>query len=410
MKRINFRLSLLAASITSLLLSPTVFAAAFQFYELGTPIVGTADVGQAAVANDASTSYFNPAGMSQLDATQFMIGSQVILPYTNFSIGSQNTIVGGSGGGNAAQLTPGADMYYVYSYSPKLKLGASFTTPYGGMLDYTNGWVGRYIVEDMTFYAIDLNPVVSYTVNNWLALGLGATLEYASLNQNVAVPIIGLADGQADIKVSSFAPGYNFGVLLTPYQSTKIGIAYRSRIIHDMTGNTNFSFLSVGLTPSTSTKMTMPQNVIVSLDQAVSNRVNLLGEFGWANWQSMRSSVVNIAGYTSTTTLDWSNTYRLGVGAQFHATPKVTLQAGASYDSSPTKSTLRTPDLPMDQQYRFAAGVMYSATKAVKLGFSYEYLNFGKAPINNISSVGTLQGNYSRNYANVLQASINVDC
>src|SRR5690349_13000371 len=106
MKRICLRLSLIATSLLSLSVSQSVCSAGFQLYELGTPIIGTAGVGQAAVANDASTAYFNPAGMSRLTASQFMLGSQVVVPSNRFSIGSQNTISGGNGG-NAGSLTPG---------------------------------------------------------------------------------------------------------------------------------------------------------------------------------------------------------------------------------------------------------------------------------------------------------------
>ena len=91
-------------------------------------------------------------------------------------------------------------------------------------------------------------------------------------------------------------------------------------------------------------------------------------------------------------------------------TPAFLVEAGASYDSSPTSSTHRLPDLPMDRQIRLGTGISYAATSAVKLGFSYEYINFGSANINNISSNGVLAGSYTHNYANVLQASINVDC
>src|SRR5689334_729948 len=79
----TFRISQVLLT-TSLLVSNYAFAAAFQFYELGTPIIGTAGVGQAALAEDASTAYFNPAGMAALQGTQFMVGSEVIVPYAHF--------------------------------------------------------------------------------------------------------------------------------------------------------------------------------------------------------------------------------------------------------------------------------------------------------------------------------------
>src|SRR5579883_692537 len=111
--------------------SQSVLAAAFQFYELGTPIVGTADVGQA-VVNDASSSYFNPAAMALLPQSEFMLGSEVLLPYTNFSKNPNRTTITGDNGGNAGALSSGIALFYAYHYSPQLKLGINLTSPYGG--------------------------------------------------------------------------------------------------------------------------------------------------------------------------------------------------------------------------------------------------------------------------------------
>jgi len=396
-----------AQLISVYLLAQSAFPAAFQLYELGTPVIGTAAVGQAAVSNDASTSYFNPAGMTQLGGSQFMLGSQVMLPYTNFGIGAQNTI-SGNNGGNAASLIPGVDFYYMYSFTPKFKLGVSLTAPYGGMLNYNDGWVGRYIVQDMSFYTLNLNPAIAYNINNYVSIGGGVSVEYANLTQSVALPLLPSIDGQANIKASDFAPGFNLGILLTPTDTTKIGLAYRSQISHNLHGTT--TFLRISDTPNTTTKMVMPQNVILSLDQIVTSRFNIVGEAGWSNWASMQNTIVRIDNYTATTIENWSNTYRLGLGGQYHATPAMILQAGIGYDSSPTTTSRRTPNLPMDRQIRVGLGINYAVMQAVKLGFSYEYINFGNAPINNSSTNGVLAGSYSRNYANVFQASINASC
>lgn len=402
----NFRLSLLTAG-AALLIHSSIHAAAFQLYELGTPIIGSADVGQAAVTRDASIAYFNPAGMTQLKSSQFMIGSQLIFPNTHFSINNLNTI-SGDNGGNAGQLLPGAGFYYVYNATPKFKLGVSMTTPYGGSLTYDDGWVGRYIVQTMQFYTLNLNPAFAYQVNPWASIGAGFSVEYANLSETVALRILGFDDGKITIKTDNFAYGFNVGTLLTPTTTTKIGIAYRSRILHNLHGTT--TFLRISSTPNTSTKMTMPQNVIVSLSQALTSRFTILGELAWANWASMKNTVVNIQSFSLTTPLDWNNTWRAGLGGQYQWSSKVALQAGASYDSSPTNTSYRMPDLPMDRQIRVGAGLLYSAVKAIKLGFSYEYINFGKANINNTSPAGTLSGSYPTNFANVVQASINVEC
>ena len=116
----HLRLSLcIAAALSTISFCQLSHAAAFQLYELGTPIVGTADVGQT-VVRDASISYFNPAGMGVLDTTQVMIGSEVLIPDISFSASSSNTIIGNNGG-NAGIVTPLIGGYFVYNYSSNLK-------------------------------------------------------------------------------------------------------------------------------------------------------------------------------------------------------------------------------------------------------------------------------------------------
>lgn len=408
----KLRISLLTFFISAFLIAETSYPAAFQFYELGTPIIGTAAVGQAAIANDASTSYFNPAGMVALQASQFLLGSQLIIPYTKFSKESDTTISGGSGG-EAATLIPGMAVYYVFSYSPKLKFGVSLTSPYGGLLNYNDGWAGRYLVQDTEFLTLNLNPSVAYKINDWAAIGAGVAVEYANLYQTVALPLpivdptLGAIDGQADVRASNTNAGFNVGFLLTPGKNTKIGLAYRSQIVHNFKGTT--TFLRIPNVPSTSTKMIMPQNIILSLDQSISKKFNLLGELGWSNWSTMDSAVVIVDNLSATTVLDWKDTYRVGLGGQYKLTPNFLVQTGVSYDSSPTTASLRTPDLPMDRQIRAGVGLMYSVMQIAQIDLSYEYINFGNAEINNISSSGQrLDGSYWKNWANVLQASVSI--
>lgn len=396
---------LLTAS--ALLGSHFAHAAAFQFYELGAPINGTAGVGQAVITQDASNAYYNPAAMVELHSTEFLLGAQTALSYVNFSPSSANTIPGNNGS-NAGGLIPGADAYFVYNYAPRLKFGASLTMPYGGSLNYDNHWVGRYNVQQMLLYTLNFNPSLAYQVNDWLALGAGIAIEYANLYQTVAIPISPTVDGQGTVKADNTSPGLNLGAYMEPSAATKIGLAWRSQIIHNLRGNV--SFMNVGITPAMNTKLIMPANVILSLSQMINCKLTLLGELGWANWSTMENTIVNVGGVSAVTPQNWHDTYRIGVGTRYHFLPDYTLQAGVSFDSSPTSSSHRLPELPMDKQVRIGLGLLYDISKFVNLSVSYEYLNLGNASINNTSSAGVLAGSYDRDYANFLQASLNVVC
>lgn len=395
----------LLSILVSMFVSNAAFAAAFQLYELGTPIIGLAGVGQAALAEDASTTFFNPAGMALLDCSQFMLGSQLILPDVEFAPNAATTI-SGNNGGNAGALTPGMNVYTAYSYSPRMKFGFSVTSPYGGLLDYNDGWVGRFVVQNVTFYTINLNPSMAYRVNDWLSLGAGVAFEYMKLVETVALPFTPAVDGQIKFNVHNLARGFNLAALFTPWSTTKIGIAYRSRINHKLHGSS--TFLRITSNPVTASKMIMPQNLMLSFAHEC-QPFTVLAELGWANWSSMQDTILTVRNLSAVTPRKWKNTYRVGLGGRYNVSPALLIQAGVSYDSSPTTKKLRLPDLPMDKQIRVGAGVVYTLIKHVNLGVSYEYMNLGHAPIDNTSSNGALAGSYRRNNTNTLQMSLNVE-
>lgn len=397
--------SVLGALITGAFTLQTAQAAAFELYELGTPIIGTAAVGQSTTL-DASAAYFNPAAMSFSSKTQFMLGSQIMIPNIHFKNSTNNTISGNSDG-NIGTLTPGMDMYLSYYFSPCLQFGVSVTSPYGGYLTYNDGWPGRYVVQRAFFYTINVNPSVAYRLNNWMSIGAGAAVEYMNLSQDTALPISNQNDGQIAIRTQNTSGGFNLGVMFQPTDTTHIGVAYRSQVVHNLSGD--ITFLRINNTPSTSIKMVMPQNVIASLSQGIGNNVTLLAELGWSNWASMKNSILNVRGFSAVTPRHWSDTYRAGLGAQFAANQALKLQAGVSYDSSPTTNSRRLPDLPMDKQIRAGVGLLYTPIPAVTLGLSYEYLDLGEAKINNTSSNGVLAGHYPQNNASTVQASLNIE-
>jgi long-chain fatty acid transport protein len=108
-----------------------VLAAGFYLYEIGTPDVGLASAGYASRAQDASTLFTNPAGMTRLDGSQFLVGIQPVYFYQVFSPNGRTTKTGTDGGNSFVPLPTGS-FFYVYSLTPKLKLGIGNVTYFGG--------------------------------------------------------------------------------------------------------------------------------------------------------------------------------------------------------------------------------------------------------------------------------------
>jgi long-chain fatty acid transport protein len=101
---------------------------------MGSPDLGTAGAGMAALAADASTAFRNPAGMTHLDRSEFLGAAQGL--YSDFQFDTDESGFGGGDGGNAGSFVPGGSLHYVHRATPDLRLGVTTGSYFGFGLDY----------------------------------------------------------------------------------------------------------------------------------------------------------------------------------------------------------------------------------------------------------------------------------
>jgi long-chain fatty acid transport protein len=85
-------------------LASRAWAGGIWLYEMGTPDLGTAGAGMAALASDASTAGRNPAGMTRLDRSQLLTAAQGL--YIDFRFDTDQSGFGGGDGGQAGGFLP----------------------------------------------------------------------------------------------------------------------------------------------------------------------------------------------------------------------------------------------------------------------------------------------------------------
>ncbi len=129
-------------------------ASGFQILEQNASGLGNAFAGSAAVAEDASTVFFNPAGLTRLGRGQVVLGMDAIrlsAKFTNSgSVGAANTplpgtkpVGGDNGDAGSWQFVPHG--YFSYGLSRNLSIGLGINAPFGLSTDYEPSWAGRYI-------------------------------------------------------------------------------------------------------------------------------------------------------------------------------------------------------------------------------------------------------------------------
>jgi long-chain fatty acid transport protein len=249
---------IVAVPLYTALSASWVWAAGAYFHENGGPGLGTAQAGQAALAQDTSTVGSNPAGMIRLERSQLMSSMYTILTSTQFKRGPETTIPGGNGCNAGAPIPPSSSasvpfpagsFFYVYSLSPDFKLGVGAVSGYGGGLNYGKEWAGRYNVQKLQILSATLNPGLAYRLTHWLSVGAGFSVNYALFSQTAAVnnPPERRPDGRSKFKADDWGFGGNAGVLIEPNAHLRFGITYRSPVDFSYSDNIKFTNIGPGL-------------------------------------------------------------------------------------------------------------------------------------------------------------------
>jgi long-chain fatty acid transport protein len=179
----------------------SVRAGSFQLSETSVSGLGTAFAGGAASASDASTLFWNPAGLARLDYGEFQMGLHAIIPSDEYSDrGSRYNLPGtpfnglpvlGTNGGNAGVNHILGNMYLSQpvfrntSYGD-LTVGLGMFTPFGLETDYQPDWVGRYAALRTKLTTIDLQPTVAWRWDRF-SIGAGLDIQYASARLTQAI-------------------------------------------------------------------------------------------------------------------------------------------------------------------------------------------------------------------------------
>lgn len=404
-----------------LLSSSPVFSAGLWLYEQGTPDMGSAAAGRVALASDASTASVNPAGMTRLDRSQLLVGLQML--YVDAKFDTEYAEFGGGDGGSAGGWVPAGSFSYVHKVSPDLSLGFSAGSFLGLGLDYSSSWAGRYYVQEAEFLTFGINPGVGYRLNEHWSIGAGISIVNSNLEQKTAIRNLGpnQSDGQMKLEDDDWGYGYNLGVLYEHDENTRLGLTYRSEIEFEYEDTAKLKGLQaplngianiIGLTGSKlDLEMNLPQAVMFSAYQKLTDRLALLGNIGWQEWSSFGESAISLA---STTTRDltldrnFDDTWHFALGFQYQIDDPWLLSVGIAYDESPVNDSNRTPDLPLDRQWRYATGIQYELSEDMTVGCAYELLDAGDADIdqNRGALAGEIVGDYSSNTIHFFNVSL----
>jgi long-chain fatty acid transport protein len=410
----------LAAAFAAAACGPA-FAGGILLYEFGTAEVGLAAAGYAARAQDASTAFTNPAGMTRLEGTQVQAGGQLMWLNQRFSIGEGTSqALGSEDGGRALGsngFVPGGGAFVTHSISRDLKVGFAVAGNFGSILDYDDNWVGRYRAQEATLVGISFVPSVAYRVNDKLSLGAGLNAMYGVFEQKVAINNVlpGTPDGQLKLDDNTWGWGVNLGMLYELTPETRVGLAYNSQVKLDFASPAQFSGLGPGSSALFASRglldarvdigVRVPQQLMASMFTKLDDRWAVMGNIGWQDWSrfgEVEAGIGNTLNPVSITTdIPFKDTWHVAAGAQYRLSEPWRLHFGAAYDSGFQSGDEVTPLLPVNAAWRFGVGAEQQLSKTARWGISGALIYGGTLEANKRSTLppalggrGNLVGTY----------------
>jgi long-chain fatty acid transport protein len=132
----------------------------------------------------------------------------------------------------------------------------------------------------------------------------------------------------------------------------------------------------VGPDPRLDLGLKMPQTIMGGVYHRINEKWAILGSVGWDDWSRFGRVQIDVGIDDAGTTVDadFDDTWHFGVGAEYQYTPKLTLTAGFSYDSSMSKASTRPINLPLGEMYRYGVGFKYRKSDDVTLGAGFSFL------------------------------------
>jgi len=418
--------SLLRTAIAALLPTSAVLwcassahAAGFALMEQNSSGLGNAYAGSAAVAEDASTIFFNSAGLTQLKKPSVVVNAASIYVKSEFNnaatIAASGQNLGGDGG-NAGGFIVLPALYVGVPLTDKLSGGFGLNSPFGLQTDYDTDWMGRFQGNKSQVNTVNFNTALAFKVHDMLSIGIGADFQTidatltSAVNYTAAVAsasatllgplntvfVPGL-EGTSKVKGSDTAWGYDVGLLFTPTEQTRVGLSYRSAMKYSLAGTASFvaptssniqaqafiTGLSNSANPAAPTNgpvyldLKLPASARLAVAQKLGSAFELLGEVSWTQWSSIKELRIQRPGGATlkNTPENWDDAWRYALGASWQVNDAVKLRMGAALDKTMvTEDATRTPRLPDGDRTWLSAGANFKLCDKLALDVGYMHV------------------------------------
>ena len=378
------------------------YAAGFQLLEQDAASIGEFHAGYAALGRDASTGFYNPAGLTFIKNKQVVFGGLEAISDVKYT---GNISVTGIDGGTPQPVVAQGGVsafvpffHYAQPLCDKYYFSFNIDVPFGSKVSYGRSTLIQYATVRANLQTVDISPAIGYQANDKLSLGAGLDFQ-PMMAQFVQMGINGSDTANSTNKMNDIGYGVHFGGIYQYSSTGRVGLSYHSQVFHHVTG---YSLLRGPLADSwndgksirsngASMNITLPAYTALSVVENVNPQLTVMGSAIFTQWSVVNTLILkNVAGLVDTVpsqnvnVIDpqhFRNTWTLSVGADYNVSEKMILRGGLGYDQTPTNNSYRNVLLPDNNRYIVALGGHYQSTKTIGIDLSWMHVFMSNAAI-----------------------------
>lgn len=391
--------TLLSCAVAFVLASVSTFtqAAGFQLAEYSATGLGRAYAGEAAMADNASAQWRNPAMLTYLEGTQVSAGAIYVNPNVDVE-GTVNHAQLGKTHASSNDFAHDAvipNFYLSHQLNEQVALGFALGTNYGMETDLGTEFAASHFGNQASVISKEANLNIAYQILPQLSIGGGVRYVMGEGHFGATAPAKNLIRHPVTNNVMTLPKGttlkymegednswgWQVGSAWQINQDHRVGFAYKSEVVMDFEGHAEG--VSYGSYKPGMMSVTLPATAELASFHQLNDQWAIHASINWTDWSSFKELTAVFPEKSDLIKSEnWEDNYRFALGTTYQYDAKLALRAGVAYDTSAVDDKNRTATIPETDRTWVSVGGSYVATPQLTLDAGFTYIFAKDATIN----------------------------
>ncbi|EKI0757544.1 outer membrane protein transport protein [Vibrio cholerae] len=391
--------TLLSCAVAFGLASVSTFtqAAGFQLAEYSATGLGRAYAGEAAMADNASAQWRNPAMLTYLEGTQVSAGAIYVNPNVDVE-GTVNHAQLGKTHASSNDFAHDAvipNFYLSHHLNEQVALGFALGTNYGMETDLGTEFAASHFGNQASVISKEANLNIAYQILPQLSIGGGVRYVMGEGHFGATAPAKNLIRHPVTNNVMTLPKGttlkymegednswgWQVGSAWQINQNHRVGFAYKSEVVMDFEGHAEG--VSYGSYKPGMMSVTLPATAELASFHQLNDQWAIHASINWTDWSSFKELTAVFPEKSDLIKSEnWEDNYRFALGTTYQYDAKLALRAGVAYDTSAVDDKNRTATIPETDRTWVSVGGSYVATPQLTLDAGFTYIFAKDATIN----------------------------